>query len=176
MTLYKNILLILASFAFSTSSLAQTKTDQIRVIRKEFQAINTDATLNKVTLENEEFLEHMTDGGGKLSGYYKQGEIKKIHRWIGLSNGIEIMEFYFQSGELIFVYEKFNSFVYDQKKEQFDFAKTETTFEGRYYFNNKKLIDYVTTGHNRFEDDGIDPEKTLTKEAADNLKLLNKKN
>ncbi len=129
--------------------------------------------MKKVTLENEEFLEKITDGGGALTGFYKAEKIKKIHQWLGLSSGIEIKEYYFKDDQLIFVYEKFKSFVYDKKKDQFDFTKTETTFEGRYYFNKKRLINYVTTGHNRFEDDKINPEITLITEAKYQLKLLN---
>ena len=167
--------LLLVLLTFLTASYGQSKEDQIKAIRKEFTAINNATTLKKVTLENEEFLENMTDGGGALTGFYEAGTIRKIHQWVGLSNGIEIKEYYFKNGRLIFVYEKFNSFVYDNDKAQFDQSKTERTFEGRYYFNNQKLIDYVTTGHNRFEDDSIDPEKTLLSEANDYMCLLIRK-
>ena len=163
------------TFAFMSASCGQTNPDMVKEIRKEFQSINSDTAYKKVTLENEEFLENMTDGGGELTGFFKGGQIKKIYRWVGLSNGNEITEFYFKNGQLIFVYEKFNSFVYDNKKEELDHSKTETTFEGRYYFNNKKLIDLITTGHNRFENDAIDPEKTFLTEAMDNLKMLTTK-
>jgi hypothetical protein len=169
------IALFLVLFSFSTASFGQSKDEQIKVIKKEFTAINHATTLKKVKLENEEFLANMTDGGGALTGYYEAGTIRKIHQWVGLSNGFEIKEYYFKNGRLIFVYEEFNAFVYDSKKEQFDQSKTERTFEGRYYFNNQKLIDFATTGHNRFEDDSIDPEKTLLAEANDYLRLLDKK-
>ncbi|WP_299990255.1 hypothetical protein [uncultured Pontibacter sp.] len=175
MKLLKIIALFLLLFSINTALFGQSKSEQIKAIRQEFTNINNTTTLKKVKLENEEFLGSMTDGGGILTGYYETGIIRKIHQWVGLSNGIEIKEYYFQNGSLIFVYEKFNAFVYDSKKEQFDQSKTERTFEGRYYFNNQKLIDYVTTGHNRFEDDSIDPEKTLLKEANDYFNLLNKK-
>jgi phosphomevalonate kinase len=171
----KLIALLLVLLSFITASYGQSKDDQIKAIRKEFTAINKATTFKKVTLENEEFLENMTDGGGALTGLYQSGTIRKIHQWVGVSNGIEIKEYYFKNGRLIFVYEKFNSFVYDNKKAQLDQSKTETTFEGRYYFNNLRLIDYVTTGHNRFEDDAIDPEKTLLVEADDYIRLLNNK-
>ena len=121
-------------------SFAQTKEEQIKSIRKKFEIINRDTALRKVALENEEFLTNMTDGGGELTGFYKNKEVKKIYEWIGLSNGISIKEFYFDKGQLIFVYEKFDSFVFDDKKEEFDLDKIKTIFEGRYYFNNKKLF------------------------------------
>ncbi len=169
------IFLFFVTLTFNTPSFGQTHTSQIKSISKEFQAINSVASLKKVSLQNEAFLEDVPDGGGSLSGFYKAGKIRKIYLWLGLSNGIKIKEFYFKDGQLIFGYEKFNSFVYDKKKDQCDFSRTETTFQGRYYFNNKKLLDYVTTGHNRFEDDSIDPEKTWISEANENLKLLSKK-
>ena len=38
------------------------------------------------TLENEEFMDHATDGGGSLTGYFKSGELRKIVSWVGLSS------------------------------------------------------------------------------------------
>jgi hypothetical protein len=162
------------TFAFVVTCYTQPKSDIIKGIKVEFNKINADKGLRKVILENEEFLENMTDGGGELSGYFMKGQIKKVRQWVGLSNGNETKEFYFKNGQLIFVYEKFDSFIFNPNKEQLDHTKTETTFEGRYYFNNNKIIDYRTTGHNRFEDDTIDPEKTLLEEASKNVKQLTK--
>jgi hypothetical protein len=176
MVLFRNhSLFLLIALTFCTCSCAQTKADYIKAIEKEVQAINSENTFQKIVLENQDFLENNTDGGSELTGYYKGGQIKKIKQWVGLSNGNEIKEFYFKNGHLIFVHEQFLSFVFDNKKEQFDLTKTEKTFDGRYYFNNKKLIESMATGHNRFEDDTIDPEKTLLAEAMDYLMLLNKK-
>lgn len=152
----------------------QEKSKIINDIRKEFTTINSDSTLTEVVLNNEEFLDHATDGGGQLTGFYKGGQLRKIVRWTGLSNGNEIIEFYFINNKLIFVYEQFNAFIYDQKKEILHQDTTERTFEGRYYFSKEKLINQITTGHNRFGDDSVDPEKTLLTEADENKKLLNR--
>jgi hypothetical protein len=153
----------------------QDKAKLINDSRKEFKVINSDTTLKKVILENEEFLGHMTDGGGQLTGFYKAGQLKKIVSWVGLSNGNEVFEFYFKDNKLVFVYEQFNSFVYDQKKQAFRLDTTERTFEGRYYFADNKLIEQITTGHNRFEDDSIDPQRTLLRDATENKELLTRK-
>lgn len=171
---YRHVFLLFATFTFISTCFTQAKSDIIKGIQVEFKNINADNGLKKVTLENEEFLENMTDGGGELTGYFKKGQIKRVRQWVGLSNGNETTEFYFKNGHLIFVYEKFASFIFDPKTEQFDHTKTETTFEGRYYFHNNKLIDYRPTGHNRFEDDTIDPEKILLEEASKNVKQLTK--
>ena len=112
----KHIFLFFIGTVIFIVSFAQTKNEQIKLIRKKFEIVNRDTTLRKVNLENEEFLTNMTDGGGELTGFYKNKEIKKIYEWIGLSNGISIKEFYFESGQLIFVYEKFDSFVFDDKR------------------------------------------------------------
>ena len=160
---------------FIAISFAQTKDEQIKLIRKKFEIINKDTTLRKVTLENEEFLTNMTDGGGELTGFYKNKEIKKIHEWIGLSNGISIKEFYFDKGQLIFVYEKFNSFVFDDKKDEFDLTKIKTIFEGRYYFNNEKLFSKSTKGDKALAAQGESSGKSLVESADDNMRLLNKK-
>src|SRR6187399_2214269 len=115
-TTVKHIFLFFMGTVIFIVSFAQTKDEQIKLIRKKFEIINKDSTLRKVVLENEDFLSNMTDGGGKLTGFYKDKEIKKIYEWIGLSNGISIKEFYFDKERLIFVYEKFDSFVFDDKK------------------------------------------------------------
>lgn len=168
----KHIVLLILTFTIMSTCFTQAKADMINGIQIEIKRINAHKGLKKVTLENEEFLENMTDGGGEITGYFKKGQIKKVRQWIGLSNGNETTIFYFKNGHLIFVHEKFASFKFDPKTSQLDHTKTETTFEGRYYFHNDKLIDYKTTGHNRFEDDTIDPEKTLLNEASKNVKLL----
>jgi len=43
------------------------------------------------------------------------------------------------------------------------------------YFANDKLVDYMTTGHNRFENDNIDPQQILLTEAAETKKLVSQK-
>ena len=171
----KHIFLFFLGTVILIVSFAQTKDEQIKLIRKKFEAINKDTTLKKVELENEEFLSNMTDGGGKLTGFYKNKEIKKIYEWIGLSNGISMKEFYFDKEQLIFVYEKFDSFVFDDKKNEFDLTKTKTIFEGRYYFNNEKLFSKSTKGNKALAAQGESSGKRLLESANDNMRLLNKK-
>lgn len=171
----KHILLFFLGAPFQIVSFPQIKQEQIKVIRKKFEVISKDPTLKKVVLENEEFLENMTDGGGELTGFYKGKEIKKIHEWIGLSNGISIKEFYFDNGQLIFVYEKFNSFIFDDKKNEFDHNKTKTIFEGRYYFNDRKLISKSTKGDKSVAAQDESTEKGLLERSSENLAMLNKR-
>jgi hypothetical protein len=139
------------------------------------KSINGDTSLIKVVLTNEEFMKNPTDGGGELTGYFRGPEIKKIRREIGLSYGLEVYDYYFHNGKLIFVYEVLNGFLFDEEKEMLDHSMTEVNFIGRYYFKDGKLFDSETTGHNRFEDDSLDIEKTLTAEAAECLRWLSQK-
>src|SRR5690606_6031162 len=119
--------------------------------------------------------ENQPDGGGELKGLYEGGSIRKISLWVGLSNGFETKDYYFQDDRLIFVHEQFNNFVYDTEKGSVNLDKTEKTYDGRSYFVNGKLLHYEATGHNRFEDDSIDPENTLLTEAKEYSRLLSGK-
>lgn len=156
------------------SVLCQVVTKEIEEIRSEFKLINSDSTYKKVELDTDYFIEEgrITDGGCSLTGYSKNGSIRKIVSWVGLSSGNEIIEFYYKNNKLIFVYEEFHSFVYDKVSGEFRHDTTEKTFIGRYYFKNSKLIDYITTGHNRFEDDTVDPEKTFLTESGSNMNAI----
>ncbi|HEY0066590.1 MAG TPA: hypothetical protein VGB46_04485 [Flavisolibacter sp.] len=172
--LQKRLLSFLIAFAIVNISAGQTKAEQVEAIRKEFQAINGDSTLEKITLKDKEFMGYMTDGGGELTGYYSNGQVKKIREWAGLSHGNEIKEFYFRDGKLIFVYEQFNSFPFDGKKGEYIRYRPKTTFEGRYYFNNDKLIDQKVTGKKQFESK-TDTATKLLSEASEWIKRLEKK-
>ena len=171
----KHIFFFFLCTVFLIVSFAQTKDEQIKLIRKKVELINKDTTFKKVVLENEEFLGDMTDNGGKLVGYYKLGKIKKIYEWIGLSNGIGIKEFYFDNEQLIFVYEKFNSFVFDDKKNEFDLTKTKIIFEGRYYFSNEKFFTKSTKGNKSAAAQEASTEQSLLARAIENMAMLNKK-
>src|SRR4051812_12316774 len=149
--IFKNItFFLIATFLIHTSS-AQSKADVIKSIKKEFKDINDNGSLKKVVLENEEFMEKMTDRGGSLTGYYNEDKLLKIVEWIGISNGIYISEYYFKDEQLIFVYKAFKTVVYDIKKGEVDYDQTGVKFEGRYYFSDKTLIDTITTGANPFK-------------------------
>ena len=171
---FTQIIFILLLNACTTAQ-AQASADIIKTIRKDFQAINSDSTLKKISLENEEFLENMTDGGGELTGFFIKDSIVKIVEWIEISYGNRTREFYFKNGKLFFVYEKFDSFILNKAKDGLDLTKTKTSFEGRYYFNNKKLIAKKITAKRPFENNSGDISNELLKAASENIKLLTKK-
>jgi hypothetical protein len=80
---------------FFISAMGQDIDDKIQIIKKRFTYINKDNAYTIVTLDNEEFLEQMTDGGGQLTGYLKDGGFSKIFESIGLSYCIQTREYYF---------------------------------------------------------------------------------
>jgi hypothetical protein len=128
---------------------AQNKDSIIKSIRQTFQQINNDKTLNAVELENEDFMDEMTDGGGSLKGYFKGDTICKIHLWIGLSFGVRQFDYYFDHGKLCFVYESEEDFPYDEKKGTLNPEKLVPAFEGRYYIHSGKLIEVKAKGRQR---------------------------
>ena len=173
----KHLCKLLAAFLLlgSFPTWGQDISNKYPQLIKRIKQINTSNYQKVVTLNNEEFMPEMADGGGKLAGYYKNDQIEKITQEIVLSYGIETFDYYFTAGQLIFVYETLKRFPYDENLGKFDYTKTNINFVGRYYFTDNKLIDSETTGHNRFEDDTIDIEMTLIKEVKDNLDQLNRK-
>lgn len=175
MILRKLIFLNWANLFFIAFSFGQTNADRLKSIKEKFQKINNDKTLKKITLENEEFLENMTDNGGKLIGYYKNTAIKKIYEWAGLSNGICISEFYFDNGQLIFVYKKINLFLYNDERSEFNQNKTQTAFEGRYYFSNNMLFKSAIKGDTSLVAQDKNFEKTLLERGDSIRHLLSKR-
>lgn len=138
---------------------------------EQVKLINSN-TYKTITLNNEEFMPQPTDGGGKLIGYFEKETVQKITKTVGLSYGILTFHFYFQGGNLMYVHETRDVFVYNKNLKKLNLTKTERNFTGCYFFINNALIDYETTGHNRFENAEIDIEKTLVQEALKYLKLL----
>ncbi|HET6769061.1 MAG TPA: hypothetical protein VFH08_16735 [Chitinophagaceae bacterium] len=168
---------ILSSFIPATALFAQDISEKYPDVIKRVKSINSDSSLTKIVLTNEEFMPQVTDGGGELIGYFKKQEIQKITRTIGLSYGIKTYDYYFSYGRLLFIYETLYGFATKDTLGTLDYNKTELNFIGRYYFKKDKLIDNETTGHNRFERDDVDMEKVLLQETKENLlKLKYKRN
>jgi hypothetical protein len=149
----------------------QTRQDINKNIRKQFQEINADTTLKKMSLEDEEFLENVPDGGAELVGFFKGDLIVKVSEWIGLSYGNRTREYYYKHDKLFFIFEKFESFV-QNKNGELDHGKVKTSFEGRYYFDNEKLVEQKISGKRSFEDNFTGTSKELQKEARDRFQLL----
>jgi len=156
---------------FCLAGYGQTKDEIINNIRTDFQSINRDTTLKKILVEDEDFMEQATDGGGELTGYFKNKSLVKIVEWIGLSFGNRTREFYLKENKLFFVYEKFQFFL--ETDSGLNHEKFGSWCEARYYFNNEKLISKKITGKYKIADAPSAAE--LLTQKKDYLKLLNKK-
>lgn len=161
---------ILASLlAVNISSFAQTRDQKIAAIRQEFHKISRDSLLKSFTLNDpEDFLGEATDGGGNLRGFFKNDTLVRITLTVGVSYGEKSEDFYFRNGKLIFVYETEMNFPHDSLG--FNYEKIVLVFEGRYYFDNDKLIDKIQKGKRLIQKD-ISPRELLD-EATKFSKLL----
>jgi hypothetical protein len=174
MTARHNKILVLILTINLSTAFGQTKDEKIKSIREKFQKINQDTSYRTKTLENEEFLDHMTDGGGDLTGYLKDKKIFKIFERVGVSYCVRTFEYYFWDEKLIFIYEKELDFKMNDSTG-FDYEKQTLAFEGRYYFDNGKLIETKTTGAKAIEyDKDENKEKILLADAKRNADLLKK--
>ncbi len=145
----------------------------VRKIRKYVSEIDKHKLKDSIELENEEFMNNLTDGGGSLTGYFQKGELVKIKEWYGLSWGILQVNFYFKNDILLFVNETEDHFYIDSNGT--DHSRSDLIFRGQYYFNKSKLFDEVSVGHNRFERDDQNPETEYLKRAADNATIIFRK-
>ena len=156
--------------------LTYSQENSIDNIRHVVEQINKDSGYSKKVLNNEEFLEHSTDGGGELTGYFKNGQLVKIREWIGLSSCINITEYYLQSGKLIFTYTEGSDFAYNDSLESFDYEKSARTMECRFYYENSKLIKNIFKGESRCSGKPtIEWSKDYLKECSRYQKLLKNK-
>ena len=60
------------------NSQAQQLSPLAKNVQEEVQLIDNEKDYQIKTLNNEQFLDHMTDGGGQLVGYFKNEKISKI--------------------------------------------------------------------------------------------------
>jgi hypothetical protein len=151
----RTILLFIGILVIPFIGISQNTEELIQKIRTEFQRINSNHQLEKVDLYNLEFMVQTRDDGAQLTGYFENDQLVKCTEWIGLHHGFIVTEYYLKEGKLFFVYEQENKFksVYDSSGEWMYFDTSlppETIFEGRYYFNNSKLIRELNKGERMF--------------------------
>ncbi len=168
---YQKIIGCLVSlFILNTCPFAQTTDQKIKTIRAEFQKINRDSSLQSITLDNpEDFLGEATDGGGELTGYFKNDSLRKMLLTVWISYGQIYQEYYFKKDQLIFVYETEKDFPVDSAN-QINHEKLTLAFEGRYYFDDDKLMRRVAEGSKRINDEN--EADNLLKNATQFMKLL----
>jgi hypothetical protein len=167
---YMKTLYTLTILFFCVTSFAQNET-VITKIRNTVEQTNKDTGYTTKVLKNEQFLEHMTDGGGQLTGYFKKGQLVKIVEWIGLSSCINIIEYYFQGSKLIFAYAQGKEFQYVDSIGTFNSNKQSVTMECRFYFDHGEMAKSILKGATRC---GGEPQNSWAKNyQSDCLRYIN---
>ena len=167
---------ILILLLLTITSYGQDLVGKYPDIKNERIQIDKNDSVKKIVLENEEFLDNMTDEGGILTGFYdEKKEIRKIQVQVFLSTGVQEYDFYLKNENPILILDDFKRFAWNEKTNEFDYDKFDGGFSGTYLFKDEELIDQISLGHNRFEDDQIDIEKTLLEELNYYLELIKKR-
>jgi len=145
--------LLLFALAYNARSYSQYDKDSIiKNIKEVYQQVNNDKALHVITLDEQEFLgdEVSLDGGAGLEGYFKNDTLCKMVVEFGLSYAMRKYDYYFNKGRVIFIYETEKD--YPEKKDgMLDYENLKLAFEGRYYYDNGKLIRSLFKGKKRAE-------------------------
>jgi hypothetical protein len=86
-----------------------------------------------------------TDGGGALSAFWDEGQIRHVKITIGMSNRQIEENYYYENGQLIFAASKQSFFFWNQEAQHLDPGRIATSFEDRFYFVDGKLKQWNTT-------------------------------
>ena len=159
---------LLILLAACTDIFAQTGKEEsiILDIRKEFTAINAAEKKYKVLASE---VEGLSTEGGDIKKYYDSTELKKAILTLYGESGKMIVEYYFSNNNLIFAFEKNESYdklIYQGK------VKVVSTIENRFYFDKKKLIRWVQD--KKIKDKSLYParEQEILADLAGDLKLI----
>ncbi|HRD54555.1 MAG TPA: hypothetical protein PKY96_18090 [Flavobacteriales bacterium] len=143
-------LITMAALACCTLSHAQIiDSTYILAVDRRVQEIDAAKDYEIRTLENEEFLEQMTDGGGDLTGLFGSGRLVKIIERIGFSSCVNITEYYFENSQLVFVSSQGLEFAYVDSTASFDLDVQDVTMEARFYFHENNLVKADLEGSTR---------------------------
>jgi len=92
----------------------------------------------------------VTDRGQELMDYFMDGQIQEIAYSVGLSYGLQKFLYYFDGGELVYVYEEEDD--YPATNEGLDYEKTEPVFSGEYFFQRGKLVMTKSEGTLKYQE------------------------
>lgn len=152
----------------------------IKDINEKFKTINQTRSYQKTILQNEEFMEHVPDFGGELTGFHKNDTVYKIHEKIGLSYGLISTEYYYWNEKPILIY-----FIEDSFEQIIDSVHGFTGWnhkelvrqlEARYYYYNDSLIDVKRKGESLLgEEYEIEMRARLFNNALKDMKIVKQK-
>jgi len=116
----------------------------IEPVRKTVQKINQTKDFKIKTVPYSYFMDksEVTDNGIELKGFYKNGALKKMEHFVGLSAWNILTEYFFSKNQqLVFVH----STKYQTVDENGYLEKPQKLSELRCYYENDKLIKSVGT-------------------------------
>ncbi|MFC0425621.1 hypothetical protein [Chryseobacterium scophthalmum] len=116
----------------------------IEPVRKTVQKINQTTDFKIKTVPYSYFMDksEVTDNGIELKGFYKNGALKKMEHFVGLSAWNIVTEYFFsENHQLVFVH----STKYQTVDENGYLEKPQKLSELRCYYENDKLIKSVGT-------------------------------
>lgn len=136
---------------------------RISQINEEYIRINNNTAKFKIT--EQDIFGHSAEGG-ELSKYYDGKTLRKAILILYGETGQSTSEYYFLSGELIFVHkknEKYRSPIYMEKPE------VKSGEENKFYFKNQRLIRWIGND-GKILDGVLYPEKE--EQLLDDLKII----
>lgn len=139
------ILFICATW-FAGRSCAQEDTAAVEAIHRIVKEINGLDKLQPKVLENEAFLDEMTDRGGVLTAWLRKGRVVLLMEWVGLSSCEQVTAYYFSGSELVFVEVKGAESAYIDSTGSFDHRVQHTTMENRFYYQGDTVVKSELTG------------------------------
>lgn len=183
----KKYILLTIAFLGITNIHAQTNGHEINKVNIEVATINQVKNYRQVDCGYNKRLQTISRGA-ILIGNSAKNTLKKIDDWqIENKAGVRQISYYFKNRQLIKVEEIFYAFripenitIYNLEEYRstmdtttiINLAETAISFNGSYWFKKNKMIYMTTTGHNRFEDDTLDTESILLKEATEKKACL----
>jgi hypothetical protein len=154
---------------------AQQKTNKINQIKQTVEQINKGKNYTTKILDGEYFLEDMTDNGGRLTGYFKNGKLVKMEEIVGLSSCENKTMYYLKDNKLIFTYTRGTE---DANIDNTENSGANYVFkmECRFYFDNGKVIKSILKGETICSGKPLESDaKTYQKECSRYIKLLKAK-
>jgi len=132
----------------------------IEPVRKTVQKINQTKDFKIKTVPYSYFMDksEVTDNGIELKGFYKNGALKKMEHFVGLSAWNILTEYFFSKNQqLVFVH----STKYQTVDENGYLEKPQKLSELRCYYENDKLIKSVGTFNDNEKTDYLKESQNL---------------
>jgi len=129
--------------------------DSCVAIRSFSGQIDADSSLHQLVLDKREWGgDEVTDGRGKLTGYFRGDTLCKMRLSVGLSYAIVKESYYFSGGALVLVEETEDDYPSGAHPGP-NHARPVRTFDGWYYFAGDKAFKTILWGKKHMGPDDI---------------------